>query len=94
MLDSLKKEAMKRGMKLMTNPKFMQMMADPRVMKAISQAFALRGRVQSEVDGRLKELAETFKLATRQDVQELRRNLRQMERNMNEMERRLEQEQQ
>lgn len=79
MIDKLKKEALKRGMKLMSNPKFMRAMADPRVMTAISQGFALHGRIQSEVDERLRKVAHMFNFATAEEVQELKRTIRQME---------------
>lgn len=89
MIDKLKQEAMKRGMTLLTNPKVMKFMSDPRVMKTISQGFALRGRVQSEVDDRLRTLADTFNLATREEVRDLKRAIGRMERDMTDMDRRL-----
>jgi len=50
MLDKLKQEAMRQGMKLLSNPKVMKMMADPRLMNAISQGFAIKGRIQTEIE--------------------------------------------
>jgi len=87
MIDKLKKEAMKKGMQLMSSPQFMKMMSDPRVMKAIGQAFALRGQIQSEVDSRLRAVAATFGLATEEEVMELRRTISRMESAMTDMER-------
>jgi len=86
MIDKLKKEAMKKGMQLMSSPTFMKMMSDPRVMKAIGQAFALRGQISSEVDAKLRNAAATFGLATEDEVRELRRTISRMESAMTEME--------
>lgn len=82
MLEKLKKQAMAQGMKLMSNPKFMKLMADPRLMTAITQTMALRGRIQSEIDGKLRSLACAFNLATRQEVESLQRELSRMESRM------------
>jgi hypothetical protein len=89
MIDKLKKEALKHGMKLMTNPKVMKLMADPRVMNAISQGFALRGRIQSELDERLKGLACTLNLATKEDLDNLRQSVSRVESNLSNLERKV-----
>jgi predicted glycosyl hydrolase (DUF1957 family) len=89
MLDRIKQEAMRRGMKLMSNPKVMKMMADPRFMNAISQGFALKGRIESEIECRMRKIAEALNLATREDVESLRRSLSQMESSVSALERRL-----
>ena len=87
MLDKLKKQALRRGMKLMSNPKFMRAMADPRIMKAISQGFAIHGRVQSEIDGTMQSVARFFNVATKEEVKELKRTIRQMEHMVDRLER-------
>ncbi len=87
MIAKLKKEAMKQGMKMMSNPKFMQMMSDPRVMKAIGNFFTLRGRVQSEMDCRLRSMAETFNFATKDEVKDLKRNMSRVESALDRLER-------
>lgn len=79
MFDKLKQEAMRHGMKLMASPKVMKLMADPRFMNAISQGYALKGRIQSEIDSRLRSMATSLNLATKEDVENLQRILRQME---------------
>lgn len=89
MLDKIKQEAMRRGMRLMSNPKVMKMMADPRFMNAISQGFALKGRIESEIECRLRKIAETLNLATREDVETLRRSISQMESSVSALERKL-----
>jgi polyhydroxyalkanoate synthesis regulator phasin len=79
MIDKLKQEAMRQGMKLMSNPKVMKLMADPRLMNAITQGFALKSRIQSEIDSRLRTMAVSLNLATKDDLQTLQRTVRQME---------------
>jgi hypothetical protein len=87
MLQKLKQEAMRQGMKLIANPKVMKLMADPRFMNVISQGFAVKGRIQSEIDGRLRWVAETFNLATKEEVDNLRRALDRMEASLSSLER-------
>jgi len=79
MIEKIKKEAMKQGMKLMSNPKFMKMMADPRVMMAITQGFAFKGKLQAELDERLRTVIDRLNLATKEEVSELKRTLSRME---------------
>ena len=79
MIDKLKQEAMRRGMKLMSNPKFMKLMADPRVMGAITQGFALRGKIQSEIDSKIRSVACALNLATKEEVQTLQRSMQKMQ---------------
>ena len=78
-MDKLKQEAMRQGMKLMSNPKVMKLMADPRFMTALTQGFALKGRIQSEIDCRLRAMATTLNLATKEDVREIKQSVRQVE---------------
>jgi TolA-binding protein len=89
MIDRLKKEVLKRGVKLLSNPSFMRTIADPRVMRAISQAFAVRGRIQSEADAVLRSAARFFNVATVEDIRDLKRTLRQMESAVSRLERRI-----
>jgi hypothetical protein len=90
MVEKLRQEAMRQGMKLLSNPKVLKMMADPRLMNAISQGFAVKGRIQSEIDHRLRWIAESLNLATKEEVEGLRRNLDQMEMTLNQLEHKIE----
>jgi BMFP domain-containing protein YqiC len=89
MFDKMKQEAMRRGMMLMSNPKVMKMMADPRVMNAITQGYAIKGRIQTQIESRLRGLAQTFNLATREDVESLRQTISRMEDSVSSLERRI-----
>jgi polyhydroxyalkanoate synthesis regulator phasin len=89
MIDKIRQEMMRRGMKLMTNPKVMKAMADPRVMSAITQGFALKGQIQSQIEGTLRQVAAALNLATKEDVENLRRTLSQVEDSVSDLERKL-----
>ena len=89
MLEKLKQEAMRQGMKLLSNPKVMKMMADPRLMNAISQGFAIKGRIQTEIETRLRDVAGALNLATREDVESLRSTIDQMQQSVSHLERKL-----
>ncbi len=89
MLEKLKQEAMRQGMKLLSNPKVMKMMADPRLMNAISQGFAIKGRIQTEIETRLRTVAGALNLATREDVESLRSTIDQMQQSVSHLERKL-----
>ncbi len=79
MLDKIKGRAMQQGMKLLTNPRVMKLMADPRFMNALVKGLEFKGRFQSDVEARLRSVAETLNLATKDDVASLEQTLRQVE---------------
>lgn len=89
MFDKLKREAMRQGMKLMSNPKVMKAMADPRLMNAISQGLAFKGKVQSGFENTMRQLIEVLNLATKEDLEYLKRSLAQMEDSVNDLERKI-----
>ena len=89
MFDKIRQEAMRRGMMLMSSPKVMKMMADPRLMTAISQGFAIKGRIQSEIEARLRGIAETLNLATKEDIDALRQTVSRMEDSVTVLERKI-----
>jgi hypothetical protein len=76
---SLKRMVMERGMKLMSDPRVMKVISNPKVMNLVMKGFQLRGRAQAEIDARIKAVARTFKLATRDEVNELKRTIRSLE---------------
>lgn len=84
MADDLKSRLMKRGMKLMQDPRFMKLLQDERVMKTVMQAMQLRGKVQESIDERVERVAKSLNLATKQEVRELKRVMRKMERELEE----------
>lgn len=79
---SLKQMMMERGMKLMSDPRVMKLMSNPKVMNVVMKGFQLRGRAQASVDEKLRALAKTFKLATREEVSELKQTIRTLEQSL------------
>ena len=69
----------KQGLKLMQDPRFTKLMQDERVMKAVMQAFQLRGKVQQSFDEEVDKVAKTLNLATKREIRELKRTMRKME---------------
>jgi hypothetical protein len=86
MIEKLKQEAMRQGMKLLSNPKVMKVMADPRFMNAIGQGFALRGRIQMTVEEKLRSFASMLNLVTRDEIEEIKRDLTHVENTVNDLE--------
>ncbi len=76
----LKKLVMERGMKLMSDPRVMKLMSNPKVMNVVMKGFQLRGQAQATIDKRVAQLAKTLKLATREEVSELKATIRTLER--------------
>jgi hypothetical protein len=79
---SLKQKVMERGMKLMSDPRVMKLMSNPRVMNVVMKGFQLRGKAQASIDARVKKLAKTLKLATREEVSELKQTIRTLEQSL------------
>jgi len=82
---NLKKLVMERGMKLMSDPRVMKLMSNPKVMNVVMKGFQLRGKAQASIDARVKSLAKTLKLATREEVRDLKDTIRTLERALKEV---------
>lgn len=76
---ALRDEVLKRGLKLMEDPRAQKLMQDERVMKVASQAFQLRGKVQDEIDQRVEKVAKSLGLVTKNDVRDLKRTIKKLE---------------
>lgn len=92
-LESLKHEALRQGMKLLSHPTVAKMMADPRLMGAITRGLEAKGRVDGGIDRALETFASALKLARSDDLSEVMRKLeqtrRQVEARCNALERKL-----
>ena len=82
---NLKKMVMERGMKLMSDPRVMKLMSNPKVMNVVMKGFQLRGKAQASIDARVQSLAKTLKLATREEVRDLKDTIRTLERALKEV---------
>ena len=88
-LKKIRENALREGMKMMGDPRVMKLMSNPRVMNAMMKAFQIRGAVQTAVDERIKRMAKTLKLATKEDLGALRSSLSTLERTIKKMESKL-----
>jgi hypothetical protein len=82
---NLKKLVIERGMKLMSDPRVMKLMSNPRVMNVVMKGFQLRGKAQASFDARVQKVAKTLKLATREEVRDLKDTIRTLERALKEV---------
>ena len=78
-----------RLFKAMQDPRFAQLMRDPRVQTAAVRALRLRGRVEGAIDRRLESMAGRLNLATQKDLRGLHRRIRHLEQELREAEERL-----
>ncbi|HVH42352.1 MAG TPA: hypothetical protein VM925_08405, partial [Labilithrix sp.] len=85
-MSSIKKTLVKRGMKLMTDPRVMKIMQDERVMKAVMQMMSMPGKVQSFTTEQAERLAKAMSLATEDEVKDLKRQIRRLEEEVARME--------
>jgi hypothetical protein len=76
---NLKKKVLERGMKLMSDPRVMKLMSNPKVMNVVMKGFQLRGKAQASLDEKVKSLAKTLKLATREELSDLKQTIRTLE---------------
>jgi hypothetical protein len=79
---SFKDLLMKRGVKLMSDPRVLKWMQDPRFMKTLMQVMAMPGKVQSLTRDQVEKFARAMALATEDEVRDLRRTVRRLEEEM------------
>ena len=85
-MSSIKKTLMKQGMKLMTDPRVMNLMQDERVMKAVMQMMSVPGKVQTFTNEQVEKLAKAMSLATEDEVEDLKRQIRRLEEEVSRLE--------
>ncbi|MCS6898243.1 MAG: hypothetical protein RMJ98_00635 [Myxococcales bacterium] len=68
-----------QGLKLMSDPRVLKLMQDERFMRLMMAAMSVPGKVQSFTGEQKDLLIETMGLATRQEVEDLRRTVRALE---------------
>jgi HAMP domain-containing protein len=79
---SLKQKVMERGMKLMSDPRVTKVLSNPKLMNVVMKGFQLRGQAQAAVDTQLKAIARRLRLATRDEVGELKQTIRVLEQSL------------
>ena len=75
----LKQQALQNGLKLLSNPNIMKLMADPRVMGALMRTIEFRGKVQSDFEDAMRKLAGRLNLVTRDDLSTIEQSVRDLE---------------
>jgi hypothetical protein len=78
-MSTLKKNLMKQGMKLMSDPRVMKLMQDERVMNAVMQMMSVPGKVQTFTQEQVERLVKSMALATEDEVKDLKRTVRRLE---------------
>jgi hypothetical protein len=81
-MSDIKKNLMKQGMKLMSDPRVMKLMQDERVMKAVMTAMSLPGKAQGLAQEQAEKIAKAMALATEDEVKDLKRTVRRLEEEM------------
>ncbi len=76
---SVKKALLKQGMKLMSDPRFMRLLQDERVMKAVMAAMSVPGKAQTFAKEQVGSIAKVMAFATEDEVKDLRRTVRKLE---------------
>ena len=79
MLRKVKKAAMNQAMKLMSNPKVGKLLSDPRVMNAITKGFEVHGQIRNHVEGKLRTLANSLNLVSKEELSNITSKLNQVE---------------
>lgn len=86
-MSAFKRTLMKKGLKLMSDPRVARLMQDERVMKAVVQVMSVPGKVQSFTSDQVERLAKAMNLATEDEVDDLKRQVRRLEEEVARLER-------
>ena len=78
-MSTLKKTLFDQGMKLFTDPRFVRLMQDERVMKAVMAAMRMPGKAQTFAREHAGQIAKAMALATEGEVRDLQRTVRKLE---------------
>jgi transcriptional regulator NrdR family protein len=68
--------------KLLQDPRVAALMQDERVIKGMMKALQMRQQAQQRLEQRVEELAGSLNIATKNELQELKRTLRKMEKEL------------
>ena len=79
---TIKDELTKKGMQMMSDPRFTKLMQNPQFMKAVLTLMQVPGKVNAFTNDQAERFAATLKLATQQEVKELRKTVKKLERDV------------
>ena len=77
---SIKDEVTKRGMKMMSDPRFAKLVQNPQFLKAVMVLMQVPGKVNTFTNEQAERLASSLKLATAKDVADLKKSVKKLER--------------
>lgn len=76
---SLKDEVKRKGLQLMSDPRVLKLMQNEQFMKAMMAVVQVPGKVNSFTTEQTERFASTMRLATAQDVKDLKRTVKNLE---------------
>lgn len=87
---SIKDEVKKKGLQLMSDPRVIKLMQNEQFMKAMMAVVQVPGKVNTFTTEQTERFASTMRLATAQDVKELKRTVKNLEADVARLRKRLE----
>jgi polyhydroxyalkanoate synthesis regulator phasin len=76
---SIKDEMMKRGMRMMSDPRMMKLMQNPQFMKVMMGVLEVPGKVNTFTNEQARTIASALRLATAEDLKTLERTVKRLE---------------
>ena len=76
---SIKDEVKKKGLQLMSDPRVIKLMQNEQFMKAMMAVVQVPGKVNTFTTEQTERFASTMRLATAQEVKELKRTIKNLE---------------
>jgi hypothetical protein len=87
---SIADEVKKKGLQLMSDPRVAKLMQNEQFMKAMMTVMSVSGKVNSFTTEQTERVAKTMRLATAQEVKDLKRNLKNLEAEVSRLRKQLE----
>jgi RPA family protein len=87
---SIKDEVKKKGLQLMSDPRVIKLMQNEQFMKAMMAVVQVPGKVNTFTTEQTERFASTMRLATAQEVKELKRTVKNLEADVARLRKRLE----
>jgi len=72
-------EVKKKGLQLMSDPRVAKLMQNEQFMKAMMTVMSVSGKVNSFTTEQTERVAKTMRLATAQELKDLKRNVKNLE---------------
>jgi hypothetical protein len=86
----IKDEVKKQGLKLMSDPRVLKLMQNEQFMKAMMAVVQVPGKVNTFTTEQTERFASTMRLATAQEVKDLKRTIKNLESEVTRLKKRVE----